>query len=57
MAKPTTKIMSVRTTVHRGNAKLGEVAIERQYIFWKPAGKREWKEKTWNQFHDWMTGK
>jgi hypothetical protein len=57
MAKPPTKIIRVITTIERGNVKLGEVGVERLYISWKPAGARRWKEKTWNQFHDWMTGK
>jgi hypothetical protein len=55
MAKPTTKIKSVAIAVYRGNAKLGTVSVERQYISWKPASKVKWRSKTWNEFHAWMT--
>jgi len=39
MAKTATKITRVEIVVHRGNAKLGTVSVERQYIFWKPPHK------------------
>jgi hypothetical protein len=57
MAKPTTKIKSVEVLISRGNTKLGKIAVGRQYIEWKPAGKQKWVGKSWNQFHDWITQK
>jgi hypothetical protein len=57
VAKPTTKIKSVEISIHRGSAKLGKVAVGRQYIEWLPAGKQKWSGKSWNEFHVWITGK